>query len=94
MDRLDQLLSDTFSPYTHHLGPARPDGGRVLTLKNAEGETVLRRVIASEHLGDARRCEEAIQTIGRDLAVQEGRIGEEVIQALRQRAAQVLNYDA
>ena len=35
-----------------------------------------------------------IAHVARDLAVQEGRICNDVILALRQRAAQVLSYDA
>lgn len=92
MDRLDALLSALFSQYRHEIGPPRPDGGRVLCLSNDDGEIVLRRVLTGEQLASAGRCQEALETIGRDLAVQEGRICDEVIQALRLRAAQVLSY--
>ncbi|MNG33525.1 hypothetical protein D3C81_2055270 [compost metagenome] len=63
----------------------------MLTLANEEGEVVMRRVIAGEHLADGREGEEALQAIRRDLLVQEGRIEEDVLVALRQRA-QVLYY--
>lgn len=92
MDRLDALLAALFSQYARDLGPARPDGGRVLSLSNDAGELVLRRVLTGEQLGDAERCREALESIARDLAVQEGRICEDVIHAFRQRAAQVLSY--
>ncbi|MCL6688798.1 Protein of unknown function [Pseudomonas citronellolis] len=93
MDRLEPLLAAIFSQYAHDLGPARPDGGRVLSLSTSEGEVVLRRVLSGEQLADERSSQEALEAISRDLAVQEGRICNDVIHALRQRAAQVLSYD-
>lgn len=92
MDRLSALLAALFSQYARELGPARPDGGRVLSLSNDAGEVVLRRVLTGEQLANDDRCQEALETIARDMAVQEGRICEDVIQAFRLRAAQVLSY--
>ena len=92
MDRLNALLAALFSQYARELGPARPDGGRVLSLTNDAGEVVLRRVLTGEQLAADDRCQQALETIARDLAVQEGRICEDVIQAFRLRAAQVLSY--
>ncbi|MCJ1885495.1 DUF3509 domain-containing protein [Pseudomonas sp. LA21] len=91
MDRLSVLLTETFAPYTPALGLARPDGGRILTLTNDEGEVVLRRVLDGVQLADEHQCEEAIQSVRRDLLIQEGRMEDDVIVALRQRA-QVLSY--
>ncbi|MEE9102131.1 MULTISPECIES: DUF3509 domain-containing protein [Pseudomonas] len=91
MDRLSVLLTETFAPYTPSLGLARPDGGRILTLTNDEGEVVLRRVIDGQQLADENQREEAIQSVRRDLLIQEGRMEDDVIAALRQRA-QVLSY--
>lgn len=91
MDRLSALLTETFAPYATSLGPARPDGGRILTLTNDEGEVVLRRVIEGQNLADQQRTEEAVQSIRRDFLIQEGRMEDDVIVALRARA-QVLSY--
>ncbi|MFV3304036.1 DUF3509 domain-containing protein [Pseudomonas sp. NY15181] len=91
MDRLSVLLTETFAPYTPALSPARPDGGRILTLTNDDGEVVLRRVIDGQQLADENQREEAIQSVRRDLLIQEGRMEDDVIVALRQRA-QVLSY--
>ncbi|MCY1436655.1 hypothetical protein D9M71_527860 [compost metagenome] len=91
MDRLSRLLTDTFAPYDFSLDEPRPDGGRVLTVSNEDGEVVMRRVIAGEHLDGGEQGVRAIQAMRRDLAVQEGQIEDDVIVALRQRA-QVLRY--
>ncbi|MCP8463442.1 DUF3509 domain-containing protein [Pseudomonas sp. ZM23] len=91
MDRLSTLLTETFAPYIPSLGPARPDGGRILTLTRDDGEIMLRRVIEGQHLADHQSSEAAVQSIRRDLLIQEGRMEDDVIIALRQRA-QVLSY--
>ncbi|KJK00870.1 hypothetical protein UB43_10675 [Pseudomonas sp. 21] len=91
MDRLSALLTETFAPYAPSLGPARPDGGRILTLTNDEGDVVLRRVIEGQHLADHDQSAEAVQTIRRDLLISEGRMEDDVVSQLRQRA-QVLSY--
>lgn len=91
MDRLSALLTETFAPHAPSLGPARPDGGRILTLTNDDGDVVLQRVIEGQHLADETRQEEAVQAIRRDWLIQEGRMEDDVIVALRQRA-QVLSY--
>ncbi|MHB9798688.1 DUF3509 domain-containing protein [Pseudomonas sp. MT3] len=91
MDRLSVLLTETFAPYIPSLGPARPDGGRILTLTNDEGDIVLRRVIDGQQLADEHQREDAVRSVRRDLLIQEGRMEDDVIVALRQRA-QVLSY--
>ncbi|MCY1248400.1 hypothetical protein D9M72_618260 [compost metagenome] len=63
----------------------------MLTLTNQDGDVILRRVISGEQLRDEEQGEEAFQAIRRDLAVQEGRIEDDVIVALRQRTG-VLHY--
>ncbi|MDF3936216.1 DUF3509 domain-containing protein [Pseudomonas citronellolis] len=94
MDQLEPMLATTFSQYARALGPARPDGGRVLSLANEAGEVVLQRVLSGAQLATEDSCQEALTAISRDLAVQEGRICDDVINALRLRAAQVMSYDS
>lgn len=46
MDSLKQRLADAFAPHPFTLSQPRPDGGRVVTLVDPQGETLLQRVIA------------------------------------------------
>ncbi|HBO8008450.1 TPA: DUF3509 domain-containing protein, partial [Pseudomonas aeruginosa] len=46
LDSLKQRLADAFAPHPFTLSQPRPDGGRVVTLVDPQGETLLQRVIA------------------------------------------------
>ena len=78
MDSLKQRLADAFAPHPFTLSQPRPDGGRVVTLVDPQGETLLQRVIAKVQL-------DAVQTIRRELQVLVGRMEEDVLATFRER---------
>lgn len=62
MDSLKQRLADAFAPHPFTLSQPRPDGGRVVTLVDPQGETLLQRVIAKVQLNDESYLEDAAKT--------------------------------
>lgn len=85
MDSLKQRLADAFAPHPFALSQPRPDGGRVVTLVDPQGETLLQRVIAKVQLNDESYLEDAVQTIRRELQVLVGRMEEDVLATFRER---------
>ncbi|WP_263145347.1 DUF3509 domain-containing protein [Pseudomonas sp. RIT-PI-AD] len=74
MDSTAQLLVDALAPYEVDLGLARPDGGRVITLRNEAGEVVVERLVRQIELNDRTLLTDVVDGLRRDLLVRGARI--------------------
>jgi len=86
MENISLLLSQALAPYHAHLGPAGPQGERLVSLKDAAGTVVIKRVFSAAQLGDKRQLTDVVDGLRRDLMVAEGRIEPSVIAAMRHAA--------
>ena len=65
------------------LGARRPDGGRVISLHDDNGDLLIQRVISRSQLGHPEGLAEVLDSVRRDLLVVGGRASEEARVALR-----------
>ncbi|HEX8594270.1 MAG TPA: DUF3509 domain-containing protein [Pseudomonas sp.] len=83
MENISLLLSQALAPYQANLGPAGPQGERLVSLKDAAGAVVIKRVFGAGQLNDKRQLTDVVDGLRRDLMVAEGRIEPSVIAAMR-----------
>lgn len=82
MKDIDALVA-ALAAHNIALGPRRPDGGRVITLHDENGEPLIQRVISKVLLGHADGLAEVLDSVRRDLLVTGGSQDERVLAALR-----------
>lgn len=70
----EQLLVEALAPYNLTLGAARPDGGRLLLLRDEWGEVLIRRLVRQMELNDKLLLTDVVDGLHRDLLVLKGRI--------------------
>lgn len=92
MENINSMLSEALAPYEAILGPAGPDGARLVTLKNAAGAIVIERLFREAQLVDKRQLTDVVDGLHRDLMVAEGRLQPCVIAALRQSADAPISF--
>lgn len=78
-------LLAALASYNITLGPRRPDGGRVITLHDANGEPLIQRVIARALLVDPEGLAEVLDSVCRDLVITSGCADDTVRTALLSR---------
>ncbi|HLV17536.1 MAG TPA: DUF3509 domain-containing protein [Pseudomonas sp.] len=76
-------LLTALAAYNVTLGPRRPDGGRVITLHDENGEPLIQRVVSKALLGHPEGLAELLDSVRRDLLVTGGCTDESVLAALR-----------
>ena len=76
-------LLAALTSYNVTLGPRRPDGGRVITLHDTQGEPLIQRVISKSLLGHPEGLAEVLDSVRRDLLVVGGQATDEARAALR-----------
>lgn len=76
-------LLAALAAYNVTLGPRRPDGGRVITLHDENGEPLIQRVVGQALLGHPQGLAEVLDSVRRDLLVVGGCTDESVLAALR-----------
>ena len=79
---MNALLA-ALASYNVTLGPRRPDGGRVITLHDENGEPLISRVVGRALLGNPTGLAEVLDSVRRDLLVAGGSTDETVLAALR-----------
>lgn len=82
MESTRALLVEALAPYKIDMGAVRPDGGRLLTLRNGAGEVLIERLLRPVQLMDKWLLIDVVDGLHRDLRILEGRLSPKVIAAL------------
>jgi hypothetical protein len=83
MESMTDLLADALAPYKVDFSNERPDGVRVLYLRNEAGECLIQRAVRKAQLQDRRLLTDVVDGLLRDLLVIEGRVAPDVVAVLR-----------
>lgn len=82
MESTRALLVEALAPYKIDMEAVRPDGSRLLTLRNGAGDILIERLLRPVQLMDKWLLIDVVDGIHRDLRILEGRLSPKVIAAL------------
>lgn len=83
MENTTELLVEALAPYKVLLGHDRPDGGKLLTLVDEDGQPILTRAIQKAQWQNRQLLTDVVDSVLRDLLVHQGRLAPDVIANLR-----------